>query len=93
MSVSKCSGSQPDPALKVFLDLLDYCDEDFAPFGSLPTAADLEASKHANDWTCNPKERLAPSADHENPVHQQIQGAFAGASHAVPTKPPEEIPS
>ena len=38
---------QPDIGLKVFLDLLDYRDKPFPPFESLPSAADLEAAKHA----------------------------------------------
>ena len=69
-------------------DLLDPRDVEmtyFPPFDSLPTAADLEAARHANDWIHNPKRRSVPSADNEKPVHQQIQGIFAGASHTVPT--------
>jgi len=31
----------------------------FPPFESLPSAADLEAAKHANDWIYNPKRRPA----------------------------------
>jgi len=55
----------------------------FPPFDSLPSAADLEVAKHANDWL-NPKHSAA-GADNTKPNHQQIQGKFAGASHLVPT--------
>ena len=54
-----------------------------SPFESLPTAADIEAAKHANDWL---RPKPAQFTDNEPPKHQQIQGKFAGAYHALPTK-------
>lgn len=64
----------------------------FPPFDSLPTAADLEAAAHANDWIY-PKQRSAAGADNDKPNHQRIQGYLAGASHPVPTPTPKETQS
>jgi len=55
----------------------------FPPFDSLPSAADLEAAKHANDWNIKPCS--APVANNKPQKHQQNQGYLTGASRPQPT--------